>query len=106
MTKEQEIELNSKLYPSYGNNNPSFEEVKNMVDATLGKQVSKIESISYVMPNLRDFKPRRQKLNLSMQDVANCCGCSKDTISRMEKGNDVYYSTVKTIHEFYLSNGA
>ena len=58
------------------------------------------------LPNWRDFHSRRKSLNLSMDDVAKVVGCSKATISRLEKGSEVYYSTVKAINDFYCSNGA
>ena len=58
------------------------------------------------LPNWRDFHSRRKSLNLSMDDVAKVVGCSKATISRLEKGAEVYYSTVKAINDFYCSNGA
>ena len=102
MTKEDEIKLNNRLYSSQGNNNPSLEEVKLMTDVMFKEKAE--GSGCNCMPHWRDFKGRRQQLNLSMQDVADCCGCSKSTISRLEKGKEVYYSTVKAIHRFYLSN--
>lgn len=58
------------------------------------------------LPNWRDYSSRRKSLNLSMDDVAKMVGCSKSTISRLEKGAEVYYSTVKAINDIYCSNGA
>ncbi len=62
--------------------------------------------IGSVMPSWREFYHRRKRLNLSMQDVANCTGISKSTISRLEKGKETYYGTVKTLDDFYMSNEA
>lgn len=62
--------------------------------------------IGAVMPSWREFLLRRQKLKLSLQDVANATGVSKPTISRLERGKEVYYGNVKNINDFYLSNGA
>ena len=59
-----------------------------------------------VMPSWREFYHRRKQLNLSMQDVTDCTGIGKATISRLEKGKEVYYGTVKAINDFYLSNEA
>lgn len=56
------------------------------------------------MPSWRDFIGRRKRLNLSMQDVTNCTGICKATISRLERGSEVYYGTVKQLNDFYLSN--
>lgn len=44
-------------------------------------------------PEASDFKERRKKLNLSMQDVTDVTGIGKPTISRIEKGNNVFYKT-------------
>lgn len=60
--------------------------------------------IHNVMPSL--FKQRRQKLNLSMQDVTNKTDISKATISRIERGNDAFYDTVMKLDKFYSDNGA
>jgi DNA-binding Xre family transcriptional regulator len=68
--------------------------------------VNESDVIDFVMPSWRDFYHRRKKLGLSMQDVTNCTGVSKATISRLEKGKEVYYSNVESIHKFYLSNEA
>jgi predicted transcriptional regulator len=62
--------------------------------------------ISGVMPSCREFYHRRKELKLSMQDVTNCTGVSKSTISRLEKGKEVFYGNVKTLNDFYLSNEA
>ena len=50
------------------------------------------------------FYHRRKKLRLSMQDVTDMTGVSKSTISRLERGEDVNYSNVKSINDFYLNN--
>jgi predicted transcriptional regulator len=60
--------------------------------------------IGGIMPSWREFYHRRKRLNLSMQDVTNCTGISKSTISRLEKGKEVFYGTVKTLNDFYISN--
>ncbi len=62
--------------------------------------------IGGVMPSWREFYHRRKSLKLSMQDVTNCTGVSKATISRLERGKETYYGTVKTLNDFYLSNEA
>ena len=62
--------------------------------------------IGGVMPSWREFYHRRKQLGLSMQDVTNCTRVSKATISRLEKGKEVYYSNLESIHKFYLSNEA
>lgn len=74
----------------------------------INMQAAKAENgfISGVMPSLDEFKQRREKLRLSMQDVTDGCGVSKATISRIENGHDADYSTVKKLHEFYSSSGA
>lgn len=74
----------------------------------INMQAAKAETgfISGVMPSLDEFKQRREKLRLSMQDVTDGCGVSKATISRIENGHDADYSTVKKLHEFYSSSGA
>lgn len=68
---------------------------------------SKVKNLGIpsVMPSWREFRSRRKQLGLSMDDVAKMVGCSKATISRLEAGNEVYYSTVKAIHDCYTSNG-
>lgn len=60
--------------------------------------------IGGVMPSWREFYHRRKQLGLSMQDVTNCTKISKATISRLERGKDVMYTSVKIINDFYLSN--
>ena len=61
-------------------------------------------AIPIVMSSL--FKERRQKLNLSMQDVTDQTDISKSTISRIERGNDAFYETVVKLDKFYRDNGA
>lgn len=56
-----------------------------------------------VMPSF--FKERRQKLNLSMQDVTDQTDISKATISRIERGNDAFYKTIIALDSFYIKNG-
>lgn len=62
--------------------------------------------IGGVMPSWREFYHRRKELKLSMQDVTKCTGVSKSTISRLEKGKEVFYGNVKILNDFYLSNEA
>lgn len=57
-----------------------------------------------VMPSWREFYHRRKRLGLSMQDVTNCTGVSKSTISRLEKGKETFYGNVKALNDFYLRN--
>lgn len=59
-----------------------------------------------VMPSFEYFKKYRKKLNLSMRDVTRKTGISIATISRLEQGNEVFYSNVKALYEFYRSNEA
>lgn len=59
-----------------------------------------------VMPSLEGFKARRQKLRMSLRQVAEKTGVSFATISRLEQGKECEYSNVKTINNFYCSNGA
>lgn len=68
------------------------------------EQYNKQLRIGGVLPSWREFHHRRKQLGLSMQDVTNCTGVSKSTISRLEKGKEVFYGTVKVINDFYLSN--
>lgn len=58
------------------------------------------------MPSFEYFKECRKKLNLSMRDVTAKTGISIATISRLEQGNEVFYSNVKNLYEFYNSNEA
>ena len=51
--------------------------------------------------SISEFKIRRIKLNMSMQDVADKTGISKATISRLEQGKDVLSKTEKKLNEFY-----
>ena len=62
--------------------------------------------ISNIMPSFRDFYHRRKKLGLSMQDVEKNTGVSKATISRLEKGKEVFFGNVKAINDFYFNSGA
>jgi len=57
-----------------------------------------------VMPSL--FKEYRQRLNMSMQDVADKSGISKATISRLERGKDVRLDTFIALQKFYAANEA
>lgn len=59
-----------------------------------------------VMPSLLTFKARRQKLGLSLREVAEKTKASAATISRIENGKEADYSNVKSLHEWYSSNGA
>ena len=59
-----------------------------------------------VMPSLHDFKARRELLGYSLRDVSKATGVSTATISRIERGNDADYTTVKKLHEWYVSNEA
>lgn len=59
-----------------------------------------------VMPSLLAFKARRQKLRLSLREVAKKTKVSAATISRIENGREADYNNVKTLHEWYASNGA
>lgn len=58
-----------------------------------------------VLPELGLFKARREKLKLSLRQVAAKVKVSAATISRIETGSDAEYSTVKLLHEWYLKNG-
>lgn len=53
----------------------------------------------------RYFKERRQRLNMSMQDVTDKTDISKATISRVERGQDAFFKTVVTLDRFYSDNG-
>jgi predicted transcriptional regulator len=68
------------------------------------EEYNKQLKVSNYMPNWRDFYHRRKRLGLSMQDVTNCTGISKATISRLEQGKEVYYGNVKSINDFYSTN--
>lgn len=59
-----------------------------------------------VMPSLHEFKARRQKLRLPLREVANKTKVSAATISRIENGHEADYTNVKSLHEWYASNGA
>ena len=61
-------------------------------------------TIPVVMP--RYFKERRQKLNMSMQNVTDKTDISKATISRIERGQDAFYKTIVALDKFYSDNGA
>lgn len=57
------------------------------------------------LPSWREFGDMRKKLGLSMQDVTNCTGVSKATISRLEQGGkEVYYGNVTSLYDFYIVN--
>lgn len=73
----------------------------------LTDRIRKLEAengIRYEMPDLSLFKERREKLRFSMQYVMNATGISKATISRLERGFNPEYYTVKKLHEFYSKN--
>ncbi len=50
-----------------------------------------------------NFKHKRIQAKLSMTTVAEKSGISKATISRLELGKDVMYSTVIALNKFYSS---
>lgn len=56
------------------------------------------------MPNWKELKKRRSDLGYSMDFVAEVTNVSKSTISRLERGKDVFYSNVFAICRFYSAN--
>ncbi len=50
------------------------------------------------------LKDIRLKLKLSLRDVAKKTGVSAPTISRIERGNDCDFGSVKALYEFYSTN--
>lgn len=71
---------------------------------TLKKAQGQVLNLPVVMP--RYFKERRQRLNMSMQDVTDKTDISKATISRIERGQDAFYKTIVALDKFYSDNGA
>lgn len=55
------------------------------------------------LPKASDLKAMRKKRWLSMGEVQKACGVSKSTISRIEKGKNADFSTVKKLVEYYQS---
>lgn len=67
--------------------------------------VNRLMAVNYVMPELSDFKARRKKLHLTLEQVKTQSGIAKSTISRIENGNEAQYRIVRKLHEFYVRNG-
>ncbi len=60
-----------------------------------------------VMPSLHLFKERRDKLNLTLRQVARITHVSAATISRIERGEgECSYHNVVQLDDFYCRNGA
>lgn len=60
-----------------------------------------------VMPSLHIFKERRNKLNLTLRQVAEQTNVSAATISRIERGEgECSYHNVVQLDDFYCRNGA
>lgn len=53
------------------------------------------------MPNLSDFKARRELLGFSIDEVSVGSGVSKSTISRVENNKECTYSHAKALFEWY-----
>ena len=88
--KEKRNDLEQKLY-----------EVEMLIVKAYGNSDNLL-----VMPSLLALKARRQKLRLSLREVAEKTKVSAATISRIENGKDADYGNVKSLHEWYVSNGA
>lgn len=73
---------------------------------TRTEAVKRLLSLYNVMPSLLSFKERRDKLKLSLRDVAKGTGVSPATISRIERGNECDFGNVKALDDWYSSNGA
>ena len=64
------------------------------------------------LPNLQQlhkcddiaYRPWRQRLGLSLRQVAKATGVSPATISRMERGKECILSNVMKVHEYYAKN--
>lgn len=55
----------------------------------------------YLMPPQNEFWSFRYELNLSLEEVAEKCNTSIGTISRLENGKNIHYSTAKKIFDYY-----
>lgn len=64
--------------------------------------MSQLDELAAIFPMHEDFKARRKELFLSMDDVSKATGIPKSTISRLENGKEVFYSSVKAIYDYYL----
>ena len=53
------------------------------------------------MPSDDNFKVNRKLLGLSLREVEKLTGVSKATISRLERGKEVFYNTVVKLTTFY-----
>jgi DNA-binding XRE family transcriptional regulator len=60
-----------------------------------------------VVPSLHTFKERRDKIGLTLRQVAKITKVSAATISRIERGEgECSYHNVAKLDDFYCSNGA
>ncbi len=73
---------------------------------TRNEAVSRLLCLNNVMPSLLSFKERREKLKLSLRDVAKETGVSPATISRIERGNECDFGNAKALDDWYSSNEA
>jgi len=57
--------------------------------------------IKFIDNNGLYFKSKRKKLMMSLREVEKISGVSKATISRIERGKDVFYSNIIKLFDFY-----
>ena len=60
----------------------------------------------HVMPSLLEFEKRRQKLALSVNEVAEATGVPKTAIKAIERKRLDKLNSVQKLHDYYASNGA
>lgn len=63
------------------------------------------KNLNSALPELSEFKKRRERSNLSLREVAKTSKVSAATISRIENGKPCDFVIAKKLHEFYLSIG-
>lgn len=86
----------------------SIETNDDIVELTsdIAERIVKSFAIPVVMPSLLHFKERRDKLKLTLRQVAKETNISAATISRIERGEECFYNNVKALNDWYTSNGA
>ena len=96
------IEITRKMFVN------EFDNLKKIVK----EKYKVIPTFDPSLPNLQQlhkcddiaYRPWRQRLGLSLRQVAKATGVSPATISRMEHGKECLLSNVMKVHEYYAKN--
>jgi|GEM_PF-6928066 DNA-binding XRE family transcriptional regulator len=89
--------------------NGIVDEIKFAIQQANGAEQSTDQALHKhsVMPSLHLFKERRDKLNLTLRQVAEQTKVSAATISRIERGEgECSYHNVVQLDDYYCRNGA